>query len=106
MRQVRPTNFAFRSWDEYYKQITTKNHRKERGPIKKEKLAFEVAKCIELYLKVSGQRNSNVVLPLIQCPEERNPLSYPLRGHVPRETSQRLTSVLAARGLVPSFLFH
>ena len=41
-------------------QIVTTNHKREKSPITREKLAYEVAKCIEVYLaelKVCGQEH-------------------------------------------------
>jgi hypothetical protein len=41
----------------------TTNHKKDKVPITKEKLVYEVAKCVEAYfieLKVRGHENPNV----------------------------------------------
>lgn len=42
---------AFGSWNEYFKQIVTTNHKKERGRITREKLAQVVAKRVKTYLE-------------------------------------------------------
>jgi len=59
-RQVRQTCFSvFGSWNEYYNQIATTNHKKERVRITRKKLAHDIAKCIKSYhkeLEVSGKR--------------------------------------------------
>jgi hypothetical protein len=69
-------------------QIVTKNHRRERVPITKKKLAFEVAKRVEAYLEeleVSAQTKLRESV-LIPRSGSRNPLPYPLRRHVSHQT--------------------
>jgi hypothetical protein len=62
-RQVRSKDPFSLDVGKHHEQIVTTNHRNPRRPITKEKLAYDVAKCITAHLKeleVSGQRNPDV----------------------------------------------
>ena len=58
----------------------TTNHKNPRRPITREKLAHDIAKCVNAYLeklKVGGQRNTNVSRADLARRRTRSPLTSP-----------------------------
>jgi len=58
----------------------TTNHKKEKAPITKEKLAYEVAKCIKAYLvklEVRGQGNLGAPCTNLTFRRARPPSIFP-----------------------------